>query len=132
MAMRPYVRLAFIVVVLTMCFASPELALGDGNKLLKQCKAAVDFSERSQTMSDSEIIDAALCSGFMQGITQTNLVYQYGPSKPLFCLPEDGIANLQASRIVLKWLQEHPERLHEGETLLAITAFKQAFPCKKK
>jgi hypothetical protein len=50
--------------------------------------------------------------------------------KALFCTPESGITNDQAARVVVKYLREHPERLHEKESLLAMAAFAEAFPCK--
>lgn len=36
----------------------------------------------------------------------------------------------QLQQIFLKYLKEHPERLHYTGLFLAVVAFKEAFPCK--
>ena len=38
--------------------------------------------------------------------------------------------NGQAIRIFVKFLQEHPERLHEPESWLMMSALEEAFPCE--
>jgi len=43
------------------------------------------------------------------------------------CLPEN-MLQWQPSRIVRKFLDDHPERLHEAERLLASTALLRAYP----
>jgi hypothetical protein len=72
------------------------------------------------------------CAGFMQGITNMNLLYQEVlKSDAQFCLPEWGISNSYAARIVVKHLRDYPEELHRNEFVLAIWALNVAFPCKK-
>jgi len=72
------------------------------------------------------------CAGFMQGITNTNLLYQtILKSDAQFCLPDWGISNSYAARIVVKHLRDYPEELHRNEFVLATWALKVAFPCKK-
>ena len=77
-------------------------------------------------------IAQGFCFGMMQGITSTNKYYQVtlGKKRALFCTPEQNIKNGQAARIVLKYLKEHPEKLHENDSVLAIEAFMEAFPCE--
>ena len=73
------------------------------------------------------------CAGFMQGITNMNLLYQTVlKSDAQFCLPEWGISNSYAARIVVKQLRDYPEELHRNEFVLAIWALNVAFPCKKE
>ena len=71
------------------------------------------------------------CLGLMQGITMSNRLQQASkPSAlPLFCIPEDGIENGQAARIVVKYLREHPQHLHLDDFTLAVSAFQEAYPC---
>lgn len=128
--MRLSSRITFIAVILTVFISAPELALADGNLLLKQCKAALDASDKIRKLSDEEFMQASFCIGLMQGITNLNMVYQASSSKPIFCLPSSNISNEQATRIVVKWLLEHPQKLHKGDTVCAISAFIDAFPCK--
>lgn len=44
------------------------------------------------------------------------------------CLPDDApIA--QYARVVVRWLREHPEKLHEPKSMLVMEALEDAFPC---
>jgi hypothetical protein len=44
------------------------------------------------------------------------------------CIPNE--VNLpQMARVLVKWLRDHPERLHEPISILSMDAFHGAFPC---
>jgi len=45
------------------------------------------------------------------------------------CIP-DGVSPGQLARIVVKWLREQPESLHEPRSVLTLKAFTDAFPCQ--
>jgi hypothetical protein len=110
----------------------PASAVADGNDLLKRCGAVIAFLD-GVTIEPAKNVDISFCLGFMQGISQTNLLYQQilkGDAQ--FCLPAGGITNGQAARIVVKSLRDHPEDLHKGEFVLAVWALKDAFPCKNE
>lgn len=109
----------------------PASAFADGNELLKQCGTVVAFLDGAKVdISKDGLVQ--FCFGFMQGITQTNLVYQKVLNDSAhFCLPDGGVTNGQAARIVVKYLRDHPEDLHRNEFVLAFWAFKEAFPCEK-
>ena len=120
-------KLALIVLVLLI----PAWCGADGNELLRRCSLLVSYtdSEMPETSLSGEMM---FCAGFMQGITNTNLLYQQVlKSDAEFCLPEWGISNSHAARIVVKQLRDHPEELHRNEFVLAIWALNVAFPCKK-
>jgi hypothetical protein len=44
------------------------------------------------------------------------------------CAPPDSRAS-QLARVVVKFLDEHPERMNEDFRLLAMEAFHRAWPC---
>jgi Rap1a immunity proteins len=46
------------------------------------------------------------------------------------CLP-DGTGSEQAIRIVVKYLNSHPEKLHKDAHILVVEALREAFPCSK-
>jgi Rap1a immunity proteins len=46
------------------------------------------------------------------------------------CLP-DNATLLQLARVLVKWLREHPERLHEPKSVLTTAALRDAFPCQQ-
>ena len=113
-------------------------AFGDGNSLLAECTSAIALVEKLNTRAltidnfkNENFLGAGSCLGMMQGMKDMNKSYEVLLSKKaLFCTPESGVSNDQAARIVVKYLKEHPEKLHEKESLLAIEAFMEAFPCK--
>ena len=105
----------------------------DGNWLLKACSAVIIFMD-SQHLDDGEQgSKISTCIGYMQGIRDTTALYQGKNLSPLLvCFPEAGISNGQATRIVVKYLKNHPEKLHLPAISLAFSAFIEAFPCPKK
>lgn len=65
---------------------------------------------------------AGFCSGYVNGVWNTS---------DKFCDPK-GITLGQVVRVVLKYLNDHPERLHEHEAELVVDALRAAWPCKRK
>lgn len=47
-----------------------------------------------------------------------------------YCPPEQ-LTNGQTGSIVLKWLEDNPERWTENGSTLVLEALQKAFPCKK-
>ena len=62
--------------------------------------------------------------GFVHGLT----VQSYLSDRKLTCIP-DGVTPEQLRRVVVKWLEEHPENLHESAMGEVALALKNAFPC---
>jgi Rap1a immunity proteins len=119
------------VILTILMLLIPSWCHADGNTLLKQCGLLVSFMDGGKPDVASSG-DLMFCAGFMQGIMNMNRLYQRVlKSDAQFCLPEGGIPNGQAARIVVKYLREFPEELHRNEFVLAFWAFQAAFPCKK-
>ena len=119
------------VILIALMLLIPAWCYADGNELLKRCGLLVSYmdGEGPDISSPGEMM---FCAGFMQGITNMNLLYQQVlKSDAQFCLPEWGISNSYAARIVVKHLRDYPEELHRNEFVLAIWALNVAFPCKK-
>lgn len=111
--------------------------INNGSDLLGTCSKLVQLldqpsrSGRSETERLTDGIAGLSCGNFLQGITHLNLFYQayLVKERAAFCLPLEGISNGQAVRIVLKYLQDHPEELHYEPVILTVNAFRRAFPC---
>ena len=98
-----------------------------GEKLLKSCGAAVRKMDGSGAES---LVEATYCLGLMDGTITTSFYYMQLLDGPLiYCLPASGISSGQAARIVVKYLKENPEKLHESMTQLTILALSNAYPC---
>jgi hypothetical protein len=129
----------------------------DGNGLLDYCTVAVDFEDFRNMVSSlngGKLIEAwgkfSWCVGYVEAImddlsaTRLNLAIiatsgvtfsgpdeakQYALDSLRFaCIPEKATI-LQAIRVLVKWLREHPQRLHEPKSILTRDALKEAFPC---
>ena len=110
--------------------------MDDGDNLLKQCNSTLLIldQEREQLSkiveSPGSIIGAGICMGMVRGIIGTNHEYAVKTKTAFFCLPIEGIKYTQAVRVVVKYLKEHPEKLHESAASLAIASLTEAFPCQ--
>ena len=112
--------------IMILVLTSP-LAFGqsDGNYLLGACGAAVRIADGYHGSATDEI-KAAYCVGVVHAV----VFFQ----KETVSFPEDGYGNpeqLQLTRVVDKYLHDHPEALSAPDTYLVIVALGKAFPPKK-
>lgn len=130
--MRKFPLLILATVILLFLTPLAEAA-NDGNDLLTNCSAALDANDDIEKQSEdfTTLMRGSFCLGLMQGIKHLNRVYEFKLKQDaLFCLPKSDISNIQAARIVVKYLKDHPEKLHLPDSFLAIGAFINAYPCK--
>lgn len=125
-------------------FASGVSAF-DGNQLLKECKAYVNLlSLRDvQDKDDPDVLRAQArgdyvngmhCLGYVTGVADSYQINEPPSTAALdpkkhFCL-SDGVTPNQTVRVIAKWLEDHPARLHELAIGLVLSALKDNFPCK--
>jgi len=124
-------------VVLFLFIASPVWAFLTGNEMLQFCNETIKFLKDQNTHPD--LTEATKCVAYLDGMIQLNTTY-----RSLFETPNTNLANLgflglfcpptcldrsQIVRIVVKYLTEHPEKLHEEAIELSVIALKDAFPC---
>ena len=112
--------------VIGLLLLSSNLAWGDGNELLSKCNKSIRFAK--------DTFDAGYCVGIVQGVMGATSYFNevligLGGKKTFFCVPSRSVIVLQSIRIIVKYLNENPERLHMSETLLIGMALGEAFPC---
>lgn len=117
-------RNCIMAIVALMIFSSSIYA--DGNKLLEQCIAAERFLDTREIQNEFGI---GMCLGLVQGVRNTMQILG-NDSSIKACLPENGIDNGQATRVVVSYLKKNPASLHENEVFLTMLAFIDAYPCK--
>jgi len=105
----------------------------DGNKLFTQCSKAVAMTEATEEagrqFSTEDYVQASFCLGYLSGFLDMNTLCQLTTgNRVVFCVPR-GVLSGQAARVVVKYLQEHTEKLHEDGVTLIMLALKAAFPC---
>ena len=122
-----------VAIGLSACTASAALAYGDldGNHLLKACNDAL--ADWKTLDADGQVL-VGYCAGIIHGVAGTHRGATAAPGNPAnaaFCLP-DSMTIHDGARAVVKYLNEHPERLQDEATDLVSAAFGNAFPCKQK
>jgi hypothetical protein len=156
--MRILVVMLFVLFA-TPAHAQQKFPPQDGNGLLDYCGVLVTGADNPATLtalSGDAFTEAmkkfAWCSGYLQAVhdaailTEVNIfiisklgVTLQGPDNKTkeyafnalrgVCIPEK-VPLLQLARVVVKWLQTHPERLHENLIgTLVKDAINDAFPC---
>ena len=120
-----------LVFALVVALHSNAAVASDGNRLLQYCGDVERFVDGGNSTSNP--LGIGFCFGLMEGITYSNALYKIrAPGKEFLCLPKGGVTNGQAARVglvVLRYLRDHPEQLHEKASFLAVLALVDAFPC---
>jgi hypothetical protein len=93
-----------------------------GNFLLVSCQLVVKKTDDKTVSQDNfESFRDGYCRGIIEGVADTS---------PNVC-PIKGSTYGQDARIVVKYLQDHPEELHLANTALVEKALAKVFPCGK-
>jgi hypothetical protein len=132
---------------LTTAVAGNHFAPPTTSRMLPNCVAAVALFE-GQAQTTKTFVAAVECVAFVQASSlafqYTNLILVSAKKKsPLaapvisailrsayYCLGDDEINNLQRIKIWLKWVKNHPEKLHFTPSYAFVKAMKEAFPCR--
>ena len=86
-------------------------AVADGIDDLPGCKAAIGR-------------DAGFCMGIVDGLMWSL------PGWGVVCLPK-GVTTEQGLKVLVKYMDDHPEELQERTEQLATSAFINAWPCSR-
>jgi len=77
------------------------------------------------------VLGKAICAGYLCGFLDAyQVAATVHKTAPLSCLPPTGISNDQAIRVVVTYLEAHPQELHETARSSVFLALRAAFPCK--
>ena len=104
-----------LIVVASLWINNAQAKAMDGNMALAFCKEAINCALIANSYSD----------GFnyaLMALRTKNTTY---------CIPANASTGL-LGRIFKQYLLDNPDKLHYTAASLAVTAFSQAFPCKKQ
>src|SRR5882672_4403228 len=124
-------HLGFVLAVFSIaCLAVPisRAQTETGNTIQEKCKALNESTDKFK---------AGFCAGFVSTSQEMLLLWhavdegliRKHPTSAQVCFPAE-VTNGQLVKVFLKYLDEHPESLHEPATGLFIKAMQQAFSCK--
>jgi Rap1a immunity proteins len=130
-----------------------------GNELLDDCNQVIRAADSASEAAldphlDEDTLKFGSCIGYLQAtaemisISQVNLWIGASAGWKLtdpdrkrelplsalsfmmsVCIADGKVPVGQLARIVVKWLRDHPERLHEPRSGLVLEALRDAFPC---
>ena len=142
------------------CVAHASELPRDGNGLLDSCNALIEAADNRAALTSltgnnfaERLWQVDWCAGYLSAVQDVLVAVHVnmmlmpatkvtleGPEKVkaywldnlnVVCMPDDKIPILQMARVLVKWLREHPERLHELKGILTVAALRDAFPCEQ-
>lgn len=124
---------------LTPAFAQSPGDGNDGNALLHNCSLVIKMvNDDAVRMSPLDNLDAGECMGLVRGIMDTMTLWQsvdHGglvDNTALHGCIANPLKTIQGVRIVVKYLNDHPDELNDPDTRLVLMAMVDAFPCSKE
>jgi hypothetical protein len=109
--------LGLLVALHQECSAAPDFQ--SGNFMLPHCQHYVTDNYRYDVWDGD-------CGGTVDTLL---FLRETLPEGFRVCQPK-GVTSAQAVRVVVSYMQSHPQQLHEPFRILAMTALSQAWPCK--
>lgn len=107
-----------------------------GTQLYIDCSNAIKFSDPAALvdMKVENLVGAQKCMYTIRGMITAarginSNAKQFGYSKhTLYCVPLE-VSNLQAIKVVLKYLDDNPQYMHHASAGIIFSALRLAFPC---
>lgn len=101
------------------------------NALLSSCTMTVKIADESyrNTITNDDLQTSMECLNYLAGFRDGLQVLKDGfkANSPV-CIPTEA-TNGQLARVLVVFMREHPEQLHEYRAFVATWAFTKAFPC---
>ena len=119
-----------IVFLVLMFIPTPVSAIPawDGNELMNHCRHWQKATDRGFD-EDTVGISVGMCAGLIGGYTDSMRDFaNVFTQKFNLCIPNNAKWG-QRIKVVIKYLEEHPEKLHMHYAILLLEAMSDAFPC---
>jgi hypothetical protein len=113
-----------------------------GKDILEDCQVKIkQQASKAETIPSSEAFQVGACTGYIKGLDDMEIIYASiiaGPSGSekevkkysLYCLPA-GTTNNQMAHVIVNYIKDHPDELTADANIVAVKAFRNAFPCPK-
>lgn len=116
--------------VLLACFFSTCAANAMSDQEILQHLSAAHTLDACKEAPGSSASERGVCWGEIQMLYMLAFAGGgYLGNASRFC-PPDGASIDQTKKVVLKYIEDRPERLHEPFVFLAIEALRKAWPCR--
>jgi hypothetical protein len=104
-----------------------------GVQLLEECQLAV---KETSDLTAPKLSKLVHCLGYLNGVSDSyklwNRDHKFTKDSvpPPACLFDD-VTTFELTRVVVKYLNDHPNKLHEDYGTLVTDALRDAYPCKR-
>jgi hypothetical protein len=110
----------------------PECRALKSESLVSYCQVA-----KKTVMTDAEMIQFQFCNGYIQGISDAMQMQQAEIDakgrlihKQTYCLPDE-VTTTELALVYLKYMDGHPEKLHEDSFVTLWNALNDAYRCPR-
>ena len=120
--MKTIAAVTLMLVALATSPASADKLDSSADYFLPRCRAVVnhDFNK---------LFDVGVCLGAMAALHDTPILLHVPVDGPFRSCMSDNVTVEQSVRVVVHWLDRHPQRLQENFVKLAMPALHEAWPC---
>lgn len=95
-------------------------------EFVDHCKEITPLEGRGEP---ALILMNGFCLGYLSGLMVLNQLFQeMGRGTPFFC-PPNWVSPSQARLVFLKYMGDHPEKLHEDAGSMVMVSLMVTFPC---
>ena len=116
--------LVVLAVISTSSLRANPFVDDSGNTVLRACNTYLDGIKKSTELQQlTDTFSTGYCGGLAVGVARA---LQYTGK---ICTPDTATQG-QAIRVIVKYLEDHPERLHEDGPIMASEALINAWPCE--
>lgn len=131
--MRRVLLICLIVLVCPFAFGGTDTNVDEtGIRFLEECQ----LLQKDGALTYAEATEAYHCMGYLVGVKDSLTMWNAfavenkTQSEPPACIPHE-VTVAELGRVVVKYMTDHPNRLHEYFGLLVFSAFIEAYPCRE-
>ena len=129
--------MTIIVTLFVLLTATSALAVQrSGSDIRVDCSNLIN-SDSAESLSKEKILGVGYCIGLIDGLVTFNYVYETvlqaeGKGDAVqMCLPER-VSTRQMAEVIVKFLDDNPNRLQDSGQALAAQALVTAYPCDQE
>ena len=121
--------LAMLCVLRAAAADESDYAFRDGNALLAVCGDFVTAMDRGGRLTERDILSTTACTAYLRGFSHGVALLSSEPAQGYGYCVEDTVPSRQIARVVVRYLKENPQVLHQHPAVLVAKALRQGFPC---
>jgi hypothetical protein len=117
--------LSSIIVLSLVGTASAGEDSHSANAIMPGCRGFLSNSD----VTPVEAYEQGYCAGILEGLGYEAELSERVFKQAVFCVPEH-VTREQELRVIVTYIDKHPEKMHQHFAFLAIMALRDAWPCK--